>query len=100
MIKKISIVLLSVMTVFCSVSYAAKVQKKNIFIKPFTVDGKGVSMDFTDYMSEVIVEYEEYNLISEEDVSAQKSAIEGKMASSSSDVDNDASMKALMEAVD
>lgn len=119
--KKI-IALLLLLPLTYSISYSEKKKAKNIFILPFSVYNNSdsdadsgdaikkkkknisesykdtlIGQDFTDYMSEVIVEYKDFNLISDEEVKNQEDAIERKMAVSG---DDEESVKAIMKMVD
>ena len=98
MIKKICLISLFIAVTLSGISYAEKARTKNIFIKPFTLNTGGTSFDFTDYMSEVIVEYKEYNLISDEEVINQQEAIERKMSAAGKDEEQ--SVREIMKMVD
>ena len=98
MIKKRLLISLLLIPVLYGMSYGEKARTKNIFIKPFTVYSGGTSFDFTDYMSEVIIDYKEYNLISDEEVSNQQEAIERKMAAAKGDEEQ--SVREIMKMVD
>lgn len=98
MIRNKLIISLFLIPLITGMSYAAKARTRNIFIKPFTVHGGGTSSDFTDYMSEVIVDYREYNLISDEEVSNQQEAIERKMSAARGD--DEQAVREIMKMVD
>lgn len=117
MLKKIISISLFLVFLFSGTVYAEKKKAKNIYIKPFMVyvdddaatDKKKSSksstsfkdslmgQDFTDYMSEVIVEYRDYNLISDDEISNQIESVKGKMAAGG---DDDESVKKIMKMID
>jgi len=98
MIKKIYLISFLLIPLISATVYGDKARTKNIFIKPFTVYTGGASFDFTDYMSEVIVEYKEFNLISDEEIGNQQEAVERKMAAEKNN-DEDA-VREIMKMVD